>query len=113
MFYNDARPGTGNRQLRQPFTHMGFVQLASRPGHSSYHAMTARLRAAGVPGTIAELVTTPLDERRHRLNGSGVLLVRAPDGTLDDLGTAAPQLGARCATRDGVWSFRVQSWSAR
>lgn len=42
MFYNDAVPGTGNRQLRQPFTHLGFVQLASRPGHSSYHALTAR-----------------------------------------------------------------------
>jgi len=44
MFYNDAVPGTGNRQLRQPFTHLGFVQLASRPGHSSYHALTARFQ---------------------------------------------------------------------
>ena len=82
------------------------VKSLTRP-----NAMTARLHAAGVAGTIAELVTTPLDERRHRLNGSGVLLVRAPEGTLEDLGAAAPRLGTRCATRDGVWSFRVQSWS--
>jgi 23S rRNA (adenine2030-N6)-methyltransferase len=84
------------------------VKSLTRP-----NAMTAWLRTVGVAGTIAELVTTPLDERRHRLNGSGVLLVRAPDGTLEDLGAAAPRLGTRCATRDGVWSFRVQSWSAR
>jgi 23S rRNA (adenine2030-N6)-methyltransferase len=82
------------------------VKSLTRP-----NAMTARLRAAGVAGTIAELVTTPLDERRHRLNGSGVLLVQAPAGVLEDLGAAAPSLGAHCATRDGVWSYRVQRWS--
>jgi 23S rRNA (adenine2030-N6)-methyltransferase len=84
------------------------VKSLTRP-----NAMMARVRAAGVAGAIAELVTTPLDERRSRLNGSGVLLVRAPGGVLEDLGAAAPQLGTRCATRGGTWSFRVQSWDAR
>jgi 23S rRNA (adenine2030-N6)-methyltransferase len=83
------------------------VKSLTRP-----NAMLARLRAAGVAGAIAELITTPLDERRHRLNGSGVLIVRPPAGALEDLGAAASRLGARCATRAGVWSSRLQSWSA-
>jgi len=83
------------------------VKSLTRP-----NAMLARLRGAGVGGTIAELVTTPLDERRHRLNGSGVLIVRPPAGALEDLGAAAPRLGARCATRAGIWSSRMQSWAA-
>jgi 23S rRNA A2030 N6-methylase RlmJ len=75
------------------------------------NAMVARLAAAGVPGTIAELVTTPLAHQRRRLNGSGVLLVRAPDGVHEALAAAAPVLGERCATHAGAWSFRMQSWA--
>ena len=83
------------------------VKSLTRP-----NAMIAALRTAAVAGTIAELVTTPLEHQRHRLNGSGVLLVRPPAGTLAALGAAAAELGARCATRKGTWSFRIQSWEA-
>jgi 23S rRNA A2030 N6-methylase RlmJ len=72
--------------------------------------MIARLQAAGVSATIAELVTTPLEHQRNRLNGSGVLLIRPPAGALSALAAAAPVLGARCATRRGIWSFRLVSW---
>jgi len=81
------------------------VKSLTRP-----NAMTARLARAGVAGTIAEFVTTPLDERRHRLNGSGVLLVRPPAGVPAAIAAAAPVLGERCATRAGAWSFRMVSW---
>jgi 23S rRNA (adenine2030-N6)-methyltransferase len=81
------------------------VKSLTRP-----NAMVARLEAARVPGAIAELVTTPLDLRRHRLNGSGLLLVRPPAGTLKALGAAAPILGALCATH-GTWSLRMRSWT--
>jgi 23S rRNA (adenine2030-N6)-methyltransferase len=81
------------------------VKSLTRP-----NAMIAMLRAADVPGTIAEVVTTPLEHRRHRLNGSGLLLVRPPSGTLEALGEAAALVGERCATRPGTWSFRMQSW---
>jgi 23S rRNA (adenine2030-N6)-methyltransferase len=83
------------------------VKSLTRP-----NAMVASLHAAGVPGTIAELVTTPLEHQRHRLNGSGLLLVRPPAGTLEALGAAAAFVGTRCATRRGTWSFRMQSWEA-
>lgn len=83
------------------------VKSLTRP-----NAMIARLAAAGVAGTLAELVTTPLEHQRRRLNGSGVLLVRPPDGACDALAAAAPMLGARCAVFSGVWSFRMQSWAA-
>ena len=82
------------------------VKSLTRP-----NAMIARLQAAGVPGTIGELVTTPLEHQRQRLNGSGVLLVRPPAGAVETLAAAAPVIGARCATRAGVWSFRLHAWA--
>ena len=81
------------------------VKSLTRP-----NAMIARLATAGVAGTIAELVTTPLDQQRNRLNGSGVVLVRPPDGTLAAVAAAAPRVGAACATQGSAWSFRMQSW---
>jgi 23S rRNA (adenine2030-N6)-methyltransferase len=74
------------------------------------NAMIARLKAAGVSATVAELVTTPLEHQRQRLNGSGMILVRPPDGALEMIAAAAPVLGGRCATRPGVWSSRMVSW---
>jgi 23S rRNA (adenine2030-N6)-methyltransferase len=74
------------------------------------NAMIARLKAAGVSATVAELVTTPLEHQRQRLNGSGMILVRPPDGALEIIAAAAPVLGGRCATRPGVWSSRMVSW---
>jgi len=81
------------------------VKSLTRP-----NAMVARLEAAGVSGTIAELITTPLGHRRHRLNGSGLLLVRPPAGAIEALAAAAPVIGGRCATQ-GVWSLRLRSWT--
>jgi 23S rRNA (adenine2030-N6)-methyltransferase len=82
------------------------VKSLTRP-----NAMFARLAAAGVPATIAELITTPLEHQRQRLNGSGVLLVRPPAGVIESIAAAAPVIGARCATRRGTWSFRMQTWT--
>jgi len=81
------------------------VKRLTRP-----NAMIARFKEAGIAATVAELVTTPLEHQRQRLNGSGVILVRPPDGTLAAIAAAAPMLGARCATRPGVWSLRLASW---
>lgn len=83
------------------------VKSLTRP-----NAMIASLKAAGVAGTIAELITTPLEHQRHRLNGSGLVLVRPPAGTLAALAAAAPLVGERCATQRGTWSVRMHSWEA-
>jgi 23S rRNA (adenine2030-N6)-methyltransferase len=79
------------------------VKSLTRP-----NAMLSRLETAGVLGAMAELITTPLDYTRHRLNGSGMLIVRPPDGALAALAAAAPIIGARCATHAGAWSFRMR-----
>ncbi len=81
------------------------VKSLTRP-----NAMIARLAAAGVAGTIVEVVTTALGEQRRRLNGSGVLVVRPPAGAVEALAGAAAAIGAACATVAGRWSTRVQSW---
>lgn len=80
------------------------VKSLTRP-----NAMHATLREAGLESTFAELVTTPLGQRRNRLNGSGVLLIRPPGGTLEALMAAAPAIGEHCATVAGRWSLRVGS----
>jgi 23S rRNA (adenine2030-N6)-methyltransferase len=84
------------------------VKSLTRP-----NAMVGRLRDAGVPTTLAELLTTPLGYRRHRLNGSGVVLVRPPVGAVEAIAAAAPAIGARCATVEGSWSVRVVAFSGR
>ncbi|MFN8543650.1 MAG: 23S rRNA (adenine(2030)-N(6))-methyltransferase RlmJ [Candidatus Binatia bacterium] len=84
------------------------VKSLTRP-----NAMIARLQEAGVSGAIAELITTPLDHRRHRLNGSGVLLVRPPAAAIAALAAAAPVVGEHCATPAGTWSLRLLSWTAQ
>jgi 23S rRNA (adenine2030-N6)-methyltransferase len=83
------------------------VKSLTRP-----NAMLARLAAAGVAGGIVEVVTTPLDQQRNRLNGSGVLLVRPPSGAVEALAAAAAAIGEACATTPGRWSTRVQAWPA-
>jgi 23S rRNA (adenine2030-N6)-methyltransferase len=74
------------------------------------NAMHARIEAAGVAGTVAELVTTPFDYRRQRLNGSGIVLVRPPAGALEQLAAAAPVIGRHCAIRGDRWSSRMVAW---
>jgi 23S rRNA (adenine2030-N6)-methyltransferase len=81
------------------------VKSLTRP-----NAMIARLRATGVAGTIAELITTAFGTRRNRLNGSGVLVVNPPSGAIEALAAAAPLIGRACATRVGTWSFRLSAW---
>ena len=55
----------------------------------------------------------PLGERRPRLNGSGLLLVRPPEGALEALGASAAVIGPRCAIREGTWSLRLVAWGPR
>jgi 23S rRNA (adenine2030-N6)-methyltransferase len=82
------------------------VKSLTRP-----EAMLRRIRAAGVPATALELITTPLELKRNRLNGSGVLLVNPPPGVLAEVAAAAPVLGAICATHEGRWFTRGISWA--
>ena len=82
------------------------VKSLTRP-----NALLARLEAAGVGGTTAELITTPLELQRNRLNGSGVVLINPAVGVLSAIAAAAPVLGPRCATQRGAWSMRMRTWA--
>jgi 23S rRNA (adenine2030-N6)-methyltransferase len=81
------------------------VKSLTRP-----NAMIARIEAAGVHATLVELITTPLTHQRQRLNGSGMILVQPPEGTLESVAAAAARIGPLCATRNGAWSFRAVAW---
>lgn len=77
------------------------------------NALHERLRAHGVPFVAIDLVVTPLEIERRALNGSGVLLIGAPDPVVVELHAAAAVLGARMATHDGRWSMRTLATSAQ
>jgi 23S rRNA (adenine2030-N6)-methyltransferase len=78
--------------------------------YTRVNAMLQRLGRAGLPAVILELITTPLEWQRNRLNGSGVLLVNAPESVLVEAAAAAPVLGRLCATHDGRWTGRQSGW---
>ena len=104
----DALVRASHRTPRACFLLWYPVKSLTRP-----NAMMERLVAAGVEGVAAELVTTPLAHQRQRLNGSGVLLVGAPAAAVDALGAAAAEIGGRCATFPGTWSFRLRSFAGK
>jgi 23S rRNA (adenine2030-N6)-methyltransferase len=76
------------------------------------NAMLARIRDAGIPATAVELLTTPLELKRNRLNGSGMLLIRPAPHTLAHIHAALPALAAACATHEGRWSTRTVAWGS-
>jgi 23S rRNA (adenine2030-N6)-methyltransferase len=100
----DALAGAAAATDRTCFMLWYPVKSLTRP-----NAMIARLATAGVAATVVEALTTPLDQQRRRLNGSGVLLVRPPAGTLEALAAAAVAIATICATRPGRWSTRILS----
>lgn len=83
------------------------VKSWSRP-----HVMVRAVRDAGVPATTLELISTPLELKRNRLNGSGVLCVNVDDALLDSLAPVLQAVGRRCAIVNGHWSLHVTSWRA-
>ncbi|NUN14093.1 MAG: 23S rRNA (adenine(2030)-N(6))-methyltransferase RlmJ [Myxococcales bacterium] len=71
------------------------------------NAMIARIRDAGVRATVVEWTNTPLELKRNRLNGSGLILVRPPRGCVSRILAGLPAVADVCATHDGRWSIRV------
>ena len=83
------------------------IKSWSRP-----HVMQRALREAGVPGTTLDLITLPLEEKRNRLNGSGLFVSGVSDATIDAIATSLHKIGRLCAIRNGRWSLHVDAWRA-
>lgn len=71
------------------------------------NALIMRLRDAEVEGTVVEWTNTPLELKRNRLNGSGLIFLRPPKGLVSGLFGFLPSLAEGCATHNGRWSIRV------
>lgn len=84
------------------------VKTLTRP-----NAMMQGLAQRGLPAVVVELTTAPTAVAKGRLVGSGLVLVRPPEGLVEDLARIASWLGPRLATTRGAWSLRVTSWAAR
>jgi 23S rRNA (adenine2030-N6)-methyltransferase len=74
------------------------------------NAMHARLEKAKLAGTALELLTSPLDSKKNRLNGSGVLLINAPPKLIEELAMLSAWLGPRLALpippHEAFWTAR-------
>jgi 23S rRNA (adenine2030-N6)-methyltransferase len=75
------------------------------------NAMLQRLAKTELTGVTLELITTPLELQKNRLNGSGVLLVNAPEEVIVEASAAAPVLGRLCATHAGRFTVRSVAWA--
>ena len=71
------------------------------------NAMMKLFEAEKLPATVFDLVTTPLEHQRNRLNGSGMLVVNALPHSIAEICEAAAWIGKACATRQGYWTSRV------
>ncbi len=81
------------------------IKSWSRP-----HVLQRAVREAGLPGASIDLITTPLEHKRNRLNGSGLVCINLPDALLDALAPVLHAVGRRCAIQQGRWSLHVESW---
>ena len=76
----------------------GPIKALTRP-----RALLAALVEGGLHGTLVELISTPLRLKREKLNGSGMILLGAPQAGISALCASLPRLGPLLATH-GEWS---------
>ncbi|MCB9531427.1 MAG: 23S rRNA (adenine(2030)-N(6))-methyltransferase RlmJ [Myxococcales bacterium] len=81
-------------------------------GTSRPNGLIDAWKRAGRTFAALELVTFPLEERRNRLNGAGVLLGGPAAAAADAVAAAFAWLGPRLAVLDGAWSMRVSGRAA-
>jgi 23S rRNA (adenine2030-N6)-methyltransferase len=65
------------------------------------------VRTAGVDAVALELITAPTDEKRNRLNGSGMLAYGLSPEATEEMALAGAWLGPRLALRRNHWSLRI------
>lgn len=82
--------------------------------YTRVNAMFKLLEENGVHGVALDLITTPLEFRRNRLNGSGMLVVGDMSESFEALSSIAPVIGSRCAAKDsavksGYWKYEIKT----
>lgn len=73
-------------------------------------AMLKQLQAARLSAVALDLITTPLEHRRNRLNGSGMLVVNAPHAVIADAAAMAVYIARACSTHNGYYQLQVTHW---
>jgi 23S rRNA (adenine2030-N6)-methyltransferase len=80
--------------------------------YTRVNAMIKELRAAGLHCLVGELITTPLDLRHNRLNGSGVCIVSPPPLLERALAPLGAEIGGACATHRGYYELHLRGWDS-
>lgn len=80
--------------------------------YTRVNAMLQTLRDAGLGCLVADLITTPLELRLNRLNGSGLCIVNPPPTLATRIASSGPTVGAACTTRGGFYELRLREWES-
>jgi len=75
--------------------------------YTRIQAMMRLFRGLTMPCHRCDLLTTSLESKKNRLNGSGMLLVNAPPEVLPEIAAAGAVAGERCATA-GYWRLEIE-----
>ncbi|MBN8551145.1 MAG: 23S rRNA (adenine(2030)-N(6))-methyltransferase RlmJ [Deltaproteobacteria bacterium] len=75
--------------------------------YTRINTMIKMFQESRVPAVVMDLLTTPLEHQRNRLNGSGLLLVNADEEVIAEVSQAATWIGRACATQGKYWSARL------
>jgi 23S rRNA (adenine2030-N6)-methyltransferase len=75
--------------------------------YTRVNQMIRTIREAGLPYLVGDLITTPLELQRNRLNGSGIIVINPPSDLAPTLAAAAAVIGAACASHHGFFELRL------
>lgn len=75
--------------------------------YTRVNAMLKFFETQKLPAAVLDLITTPLELQKNRLNGSGMLVVNAPADMLAEAARAGVTVGQACSTHGSYWSARI------
>ena len=75
--------------------------------YTRVNAMIKTFEVAGLPAAVLDLITTPLEQQKNRLNGSGLILVNPRQRVLEEIARAGIRIGSACATYKSYWALRI------
>ena len=74
--------------------------------YTRVNAMLNFLKVEQLNFVAADLITAPLDQRKNRLNGSGMLLIGINRSILPEIAAVGVEIGATCGL-NGFWDLRL------
>ena len=79
--------------------------------YTRVNAMIRHFRAQKNSFLVADLLSSPIETKHNRLNGSGMIILNPPQNLAQSISEAGAFIGAACKTRFGFWELKLSSFS--